>query len=236
MNSNLRTLVFVSMVAAAGGARAADTGTLWHVTTSMSGMGMNMPSRGTDMCVAGSQQNQPPPGGQSDCHYTEVSRSGSTVRYAVQCNTMKGTGEISYSADRYTGKFDMQSSRGDMSVTYEGQRVGTCDAAQANGAPHASGAAQTSSGAQAAAGALSGAASTAASSAVGGAVSPTSSAATGAASTVGSEVKSGIAQGASQVKDAATDVATDAAQSAKDDATQSVKDKAEGMLKGLFGR
>jgi len=196
------------LLAAASMAAVADPGVQWRVTTSMSGLGMNMPSRISDICVTGNKQDQPPPSGQGDCQYTEMSRTGSTVHYVVRCKNMKGAGDISYAADHYSGKFDMQSDRGKLSATYEGQKLGTCENTQA----------QSGTGSDATA---KGAANR--------------SAAPGASSTVGSELQSAAVAGASQVKDAATDVASDAAQSAKDDATQSVKDKVENKLKGLFG-
>ncbi len=215
MHPHIRTLALVFMVAATGTVAAADTGTLWHVTTSISGPGMSPPARVTDVCVTGGKQDQPPPAGQSDCQYTELSRSGTTVRYAVQCSTMKGTGEISYTPDHYSGKFDMQAAQGAVSATYEGRKLGTCTGAGANSGTQLGNGArrdgvdgQTDQGTRA----------------------------PGAFGAVGSEVKSGISTGAGEVKDAATDVATDAAQSVKDNATQSVKDRAESVLHGLFGR
>jgi Protein of unknown function (DUF3617) len=123
----IRGVAAVSLLAAVGAAFAADSGTEWRITTSFSGMGMNMPSRVSQSCVAGTQQNQPPPATQGDCQTSELSRNDSTVRYAVQCKNMKGTGEITYSADHYVGKFDMQSDRGTMTISYQGQKVGPCD-------------------------------------------------------------------------------------------------------------
>jgi len=129
----VRGFAVLSLVTAAGTAIASDPGTQWRITTSMSGMGMNLPSRVTESCVTGSKQDQPAPTAQSDCQFTETSRVGSTVQFAVQCKSMKGTGTISYGADHYSGKFDMQSDRGVMSVTYDGQKLGSCDATQSKG-------------------------------------------------------------------------------------------------------
>jgi hypothetical protein len=128
----VRGLAVVTLITAAGRALAGDPGTQWQITTSMSGMGMSLPSRVTETCVTGSKQDQPAPTAQNDCHFTETSRSGPTVQFAVQCKSMRGTGTISYGADHYSGKFDMQSDRGAMSLTYEGQKLGSCDGAQSS--------------------------------------------------------------------------------------------------------
>ncbi len=210
MKTHIRNVALVLSLTATAVAAAADPGTKWRVTTSMSGLGMNMPARVTEMCVTGSKQDQPPPTGQSDCSYTELSRSGSTVRYAVQCSTMKGPGEISYDADHYRGKFDMHSVQGAMSATYEGQRLGTCDGTKVAGG--------TQSKATASQG------------------GSTPDANNSALTSASSELGSGLASGAGEIKDAASEVAADAAQSVKDDAKESVKDKAEDALKGWFGR
>ena len=133
MHHIARGLAIATLVTAAGTAAASDPGTQWRITTTMTGMGMSPPSRVTESCVTGSKQAQPTPTAQSDCQFTETSRSGPTVQFAVQCKSMRGTGTISYGADRYSGKFDMQSERGAMTVTYDGQKLGSCDATLSNG-------------------------------------------------------------------------------------------------------
>lgn len=134
MHHTLRVLTFMSILAATGAAMAADPGAnaKWRITTSMTGMGMSMPARVVEMCISADKQNQPPPSGQGECQYTQISRSGATVSYSVQCRTMKGTGQITYSADRYSGKFDLQSDQGALSATYEGEKIGSCDLSESN--------------------------------------------------------------------------------------------------------
>ncbi len=207
MNRLIGSMVLISVAAAAGQSFAADPGTRWRVTTSMSGLGFDVPPRVVETCAVGDRQAQPPPTAQKDCKFTELSRDGSTVRYSVHCSTMDGAGEITYGADHYSGKFNMQMPRGTVTATYEGEKLGSCNGTEAN----------TNAG-------LNGSSSQ----------SGINTSSGGAMSTVGSAVKSGVATGAGEIKDTATEVATDATQSAKDDAKESVKEKAESALRGLF--
>lgn len=94
MNRFVRNIAFISLVAAvATQAVAADPGTRWRVTTSLSGTDINLPSRVVETCAVGDHQSQPPPTAQKDCKFTELSRDGNTVRYSVHCSTMDGTGQ-----------------------------------------------------------------------------------------------------------------------------------------------
>jgi hypothetical protein len=195
----VRGLTVAALVTAAGVALAGDSGTKWRITTSMSGMGMSLPSRVTESCVTGSGQDQPAPTAQSDCQFTETSRSGATVQFAVQCKSMKGTGTISYASDHYSGKFDMQSDRGAMSVTYDGQKLGSCDATQANAS-------------------AAGSAASSAASAVGSEVKD-------AAAAGATEVKDAATEVASDAAQSAKDTANQAVQDKVQDKVQGVLDK-----------
>jgi hypothetical protein len=97
---------------------------------SMNGMGMSLPSRTQEICVTGNDQERPPPASQNkDCSFTEVSHSGNTVKYAMQCKgreAMQGEGEVTYTSGHYTGRFHMKMSSGEMSMTYEGTKLGAC--------------------------------------------------------------------------------------------------------------
>lgn len=117
-------------------ALAAAPGTKWRITVSMNGMGMNLPPHTMNICATGEQQDRPPPSMQnSNCSVTQVSQSGNTVRYALHCTgpeKMDGSGEITYTADHYTGHFDVQTAHGAMSTTYDGQKLGACDGTEDN--------------------------------------------------------------------------------------------------------
>lgn len=128
----LMTVMIGSLALAA--ARAADgseNGTKWRVTTSMSGLGMNLPARTTEICATGDQQDRPSPASQNkDCSFTETSHSGNTVKYAMRCTgreAMQGEGEVTYTPDHYTGHFHLKMSSGEMSMTYEGTKLGACN-------------------------------------------------------------------------------------------------------------
>ena len=194
MPNPIRCLTIAVILAAAATVAAANPGSKWRITVSVSAQGMSLPAQVSEMCVAGGGQDPPPPpSGQNDCQYTETARTGNTVRYAIECKAMKGTGQISYSADHYSGKFDLQGEHGPVSSTYEGQKLGTCDAAQASNATRSS-AADTSSSSVAAA--------------------------ANAASAVGTEVKDTAAAAAT---DAAQSAKDDAKESVKDKATGVLK-------------
>ncbi len=201
MRNPIRCLTIGAILMAVSVANAGNPGTQWRITVSVSASGMSSPAHVSEMCVTGGGQDQPaPPSGQNDCKYTELARSADTVRYAIECKAMKGTGQMTYSADHYLGKFDLQGEHGPVSSTYEGQKLGTCNSAQANsGALSNAGAANSS----------------AAASSVG-----VAAVAGNALSTAGSETKDAV-------KDVATDTAQsaqdDAKQAVKDKATSVLK-------------
>jgi hypothetical protein len=173
---------------------AGTPGSQWRFTVSISAPGLNLPAQLSEMCVTGSSQDRPLPSGQNGCKYTELSHSGNTVRYAVECKAMKGTGEITYGADHYVGKFDMQGEHGAVSATYAGQKLGTCDSPRANNAAPSGAVSSNSSSVAAAAG--------------------------NAVSTAGSEVKDVATDAATDTAQSAKD---DATQSVKEKASSVLK-------------
>ncbi len=70
----------------------------------------------------------------SNCKVIEMKTEGNTVTWKVEClqegQTMKGSGQMTYSGDRFAGTLDtvMLHPDGDMTMhtTIEGKRVGDC--------------------------------------------------------------------------------------------------------------
>lgn len=140
MNSDLRRRLPILLTLLLMPLAQADTqsGTQWRVTTTMTGMGMSLPARTTEVCSKGDEQDRPtPPSSNPDCATTEVARSGNSIKYSVKCtgkDPMEGVGQITYGKDQYTGNFNIKTARGDMSMNYQGQKVGPCTGNEANGA------------------------------------------------------------------------------------------------------
>ncbi|HEY4211087.1 MAG TPA: DUF3617 family protein [Steroidobacteraceae bacterium] len=124
--------------ALAPAADAPPTGTRWEVTTSMNGMGISLPGQVTQVCSTGDHQDKPlpPQSKQNNCSYTQLSQTGNSAKYAIKCggdHPMEGTGEMTYSSDHYTGKFNLNAGpQGQMAMTFEGRKMGTCTGTEAN--------------------------------------------------------------------------------------------------------
>lgn len=108
----------------------------WQMTMEMDmpGMPMKMPPISFTHCVTKEQAENPEsaiPKAQKDsgCKYTDVKVDGSTVSWKVECpkSNMTGTGEVTYSADSYTGKADMKMGDREMHAKYSGKYLGACD-------------------------------------------------------------------------------------------------------------
>lgn len=109
----------------------------WQMTMEMDmpGMPMKMPPMTFTHCVTKEQAENPEsaiPKGQreSGCTYSDVKIEGSKISWKMECpkQQMSGTGEVTYSADSYTGKADMKMA-GDREahVKYSGKYLGACD-------------------------------------------------------------------------------------------------------------
>jgi len=106
---------------------------LWEITTKMQMQGMDMPPVTHTQCITkndlvpqGSQQ----PG--QECKITDVKTSGNTVTWTMKCTgqggEVIGSGEITYSGDRFKGTMTITMSRGNMEMSshLSGKRIGKC--------------------------------------------------------------------------------------------------------------
>jgi hypothetical protein len=132
------TLALATLLALSSGLTLAADGTRWEVTTSINAMGMSIPGQVTQVCSTGDHQDQPlpPESKQSQCSYTLLGKSGNTAKYAIKCggeHPMDGTGEMTYASDHYSGKFNLNSAaQGQMTMAFEGKKMGACTGAEAN--------------------------------------------------------------------------------------------------------
>lgn len=112
---------------------AGKTGEFWEMKQSMRMEGMSMPAMTNKVCVP---KNPPSdklvPKGDDNCKTTSFKQSGNKVRYSMVCtgkDAMSGEGEFEQlGPDAYRGRTTLHSSDGDMTMEFEGRKVGgACD-------------------------------------------------------------------------------------------------------------
>lgn len=120
--------------AAAGAADPARAGVTWEDTFEMSAVqGFKMPAQTRQSCRPARPDDwQTPPGeSREDCRVTEMKRQGSRMSWKVVCqqSRMTGEGDVTWTADGYTGNVAMRSpDQGDMTMKIRGRKIGNpCD-------------------------------------------------------------------------------------------------------------
>ena len=136
MKKFLSGVVLLGLINSAS-AWAAGSDGLWEVTTKMEmpGMPFAMPGQTARVCMKKGHENDPnnavPKNKDQDCKMTDTKISGNKSSWKMTCggkHPMTGSGEITRSDGAYSGKMLMHSKDGDMTMTYEGKRIGTCQA------------------------------------------------------------------------------------------------------------
>lgn len=146
MRNSVRLVVVLAAVClvlpalrAVEAAPAEEPGDLWQVTTTMKmagAEGMVLPPRTFKVCSAHTWSKPPvgEPQGDKDCKTTDFSTSGATSTWKVVCAgppPVSGEGTVTRKgADAYSGTMTMHSPDGTMTMTYDGKRIGDCDAAE----------------------------------------------------------------------------------------------------------
>ncbi len=107
----------------------------WEITTKMEmpGMSVNMPPMVHTQCLT--QKDLVPKSSQpgQECTITRNEVTGNTVTWTMQCTgqggEMKGTGNITYSGNRFKGTIKMIMPQSNMQMTshVSGLRLGSCD-------------------------------------------------------------------------------------------------------------
>lgn len=109
----------------------------WQITMQMemAGMPQKMPPNTMTRCITPEEAKDPSSlapqgrGGPNSCKVLDQKTVGSTVTWSVKCeppNEMTGTGEATYSGDTYKGVMKMTTSAGQMTMKYDGKRLGDC--------------------------------------------------------------------------------------------------------------
>ncbi|WP_257386692.1 DUF3617 domain-containing protein, partial [Tahibacter caeni] len=127
-----RRLVAAALACAAFAAAAApDSGDRYRVTMTMRMAGMSMPGTTTEVCTARAQavSEQAIPK-DKNCEVQNFRIQGSKASYHIVCtgkNAMTGDGEMETLADGYRGSVKAQVEGQQMTMSYEGKRIGSCD-------------------------------------------------------------------------------------------------------------
>ncbi|MFC4819660.1 DUF3617 domain-containing protein [Dokdonella ginsengisoli] len=134
--------LFCTAVAASA---APDSGDRYRVTSKMQMAGMSMPAKPVEVCTARanpvSEQAVPK---DKDCQVQNFRVEGSKASYHVVCtgkNAMTSDGEMETLPDGYRGSMKAQVQGQQITMSYEGKRIGGCD--YASESPEAMGKALT---------------------------------------------------------------------------------------------
>jgi len=140
-----RGVLAVALCCVAVGVAAADSGDRYRVTTKMQMAGMSMPGKPVEVCTAHanpvSEQAIPK---DKDCDVQNFRIEGGKASYHVVCtgkNAMTGDGEMETLPDGYRGSMKAQVQGQQITMSYEGKRIGGCD--YATESPEAMGKAMT---------------------------------------------------------------------------------------------
>jgi hypothetical protein len=97
---------------------------------------MTLPAQTTTQCITKEEAADPQKGlpqtgrgnNPSDCKLSDYKVDGNKVTWTMACEKeqMKGTGEFVYSGETYTGTMKMNAQGQEMTMKYDGKRVGDC--------------------------------------------------------------------------------------------------------------
>jgi hypothetical protein len=115
---------------------AAGSDELWEVTNKMemAGVPFAMPAQTTKVCMQKGHEKDPnnavSKDKNQDCKMSDAKVSGNKSSWQMKCDgkhPMTGNGEITYGDGTYSGKMKTHSKDGDMTMVYEGKRIGSCN-------------------------------------------------------------------------------------------------------------
>lgn len=131
----LAVLFALAVVAPAGaeGAHPQKPGK-WQIKLQMEmpNMPVKMPPFTWEVCLTEEDLKDPqkavPNDPKSKCEVSDYEVNGNKVTWSIECKqqNMKGTGEITFSDDSYTGKMDMTVGDQSMTTKYSGKWLGEC--------------------------------------------------------------------------------------------------------------
>lgn len=136
MKKLLSGLVILGLMSSAP-AMAAGSDELWAVSSKMDmpGMPMGMPGQTSNVCLKKGNEKDPnnaiPKNNDQDCKMSDVKIVGNKTTWKMKCDgrkPMEGEGEMTRGNGSYSGKTVFHMKRRDMTMVYEGKRIGTCQA------------------------------------------------------------------------------------------------------------
>lgn len=127
-------LAALCCIATAASAQGPDE--LWEITTKVDMAGMSMPGQTTKMCKPKGDRDPTKMGEKdknSDCKMTDLKQSGNRSTWKMVCTKpepMTGTGDVTYSGDKYDGTIKMSGKMDgesfSMTQVISGRKVGNC--------------------------------------------------------------------------------------------------------------
>ncbi|WP_386067378.1 DUF3617 domain-containing protein [Tahibacter sp. UC22_41] len=140
-----RVLAAAMFCATFAAVAAPDSGDRYRVTMTMRMAGMSMPGTTTEVCTARAQavSEQAVPK-DKNCEVQNFRVQGNKASYHLVCtgkNAMSGDGEMETLTDGYRGSIKAEVEGQQMTMSYEGKRIGGCD--YATESPEAQGRAVT---------------------------------------------------------------------------------------------
>ena len=130
-----RGLALAALLLPMATAQGAGTDDLWEVTTqmNMAGMPPGMGAQTQQVCNEKTADRKPVMPARENCKVTDYKESGNRVTMTVTCPEGTSVIEQTFNAARteYKGTMKMKSREGDMTMTMNGRKVGTCDAKEA---------------------------------------------------------------------------------------------------------
>ena len=122
-------LLGASVIAAPGHAQTA--GEAWEYTGSMEMEGMKMPIPPSRACALPGESATPPV--DPRCKVTDLRTSGNKTTFQIVCGPpepMQGSGESTRTGDRIDARYRLKSTSGEVAMTLNGRKVGTCTPGQ----------------------------------------------------------------------------------------------------------
>jgi hypothetical protein len=135
MKNLLSGMVLLGLMSSAS-VWATGSDELWEVSTKMEmpGMPFAMPAQTSKICMQKGHENDPnnavPKDKNQDCKMSDVKISGKKSSWKMKCegeHPMTGSGEMTRGDGTYSGKMKTHSKEGDMTMAYDGKRIGTCN-------------------------------------------------------------------------------------------------------------
>lgn len=132
----LAALLWMVVASLPARAQQKEPGLLWEHAVEMEMPGFKMPATTHRSCAPRDGLAEPPGSGRNDdkCRVENLKNDGKRMTWTMVCEgpePMTGQGDITYSAEGYTGLMTMKGRQGEMTMRMRGKRLGEpCDAGE----------------------------------------------------------------------------------------------------------